>query len=428
MPSERSVYQLGDVVDFISGGTPDTSSPAYWNGDIPWVSAKDLKSFYLWDSEDHITQAGAAAGTRFARAGSTLLLVRGMTLLDDVPICVPRRDLTFNQDIKALVARCPLEPSYLPYFLLWKKPTLLAKVDLAGHGTGRLNTDELKRLEIALPSQLEQQRIAQILGALDDKIELNRRMNETLEAIARRIFKSWFIDFDPVRANADERDCGASDMFPASFVSYGGFQIPKGWTLATIADIADLNARTLGASDRMEEIDYVEISEVSRGDIGSIMHYKRGEEPSRARRRVVHGDSVLSTVRPERASFFLALNPPETLIVSTGFVVLSPSTVPWSFLHLVTAQREFFDELGRLADGGAYPAIRPQVIAAQSLVVPDARVLSRFHEIAAPLLEKVDSNRKESRTLATIRDTVLPKLLSGELTPRAVEHHAAEAL
>src|SRR5690606_4148461 len=130
---------LGNVTDFLSGGTPSKSRADYWSGSIPWVSAKDMKQFRLHDTEDHVTELGASNGTRLAPAGSVLLLVRGMTLLNDLPICVVTKPMTFNQDVKALRPSANVIAEFLPYLLLGNKDRLLSKVDLAGHGTGRLN-------------------------------------------------------------------------------------------------------------------------------------------------------------------------------------------------------------------------------------------------------------------------------------------------
>ena len=175
---------LGDEIDFVSGGTPSRSCADYWDGSIPWVSAKDMKRYRLHDTEDHVTDTGVDNGTKLVPEGTVLLLVRGMRLVNDVPICVAQRPMTFNQDVKALRPKSNITSQYLPYLLLGNKQRLLSLVDLAGHGTGRLNSDELKALDILLPTPSEQCNIARILGTLDDKIELNRRSNKTLEAMA----------------------------------------------------------------------------------------------------------------------------------------------------------------------------------------------------------------------------------------------------
>lgn len=303
---------------------------------------------------------------------------------------------------------------------------VLSQTDISGYLTGstmpKLTQGNLNRLPVIAPPLAEQKAIAAVLGALDDKIELNRRMNATLEAMARALFQSWFVDFDPVRAKLDGRAPAALDpataaLFPEHFAHCEHGMLPEGWRLATIEKVCGINACTLGKNDDLRTLEYVEISEVSRGSIANIVNYPRGEEPSRARRRLRHGDTVLSTVRPDRGSYFLALNPPENRVVSTGFAVLTPTNVPWSYLHAALTQPEVSDHLGQMADGGAYPAVRPEVIGAMQVALPnDPKVLEAFHRACAPLFEQSDANRKQSRTLATIRDTLLPKLLSGELS------------
>ena len=142
MPSEWLECTLGDCITLRSGGTPSKSNPEYWGGEIPWVSAKDMKSFWVNDSEDKLTVLGAKAATRLVEPGSTLLLVRGMTLHKDIPVCRVRQTSAFNQDVKAVVAKGKLQPSYMPHLLVALKPRLLASVDSAGHGTERVNDFE----------------------------------------------------------------------------------------------------------------------------------------------------------------------------------------------------------------------------------------------------------------------------------------------
>jgi len=186
--------------------------------------------------------------------------------------------------------------------------------------------------------------------------------------------------------------------------------------VGTIDDIAAINDWTLSKKDDLDIIDYIEISEVIRGNVGNIERYYRGEEPGRARRRLKHGDTILSTVRPDRGAYFLVLNPPFSLIASTGFAVLSTRDGSWAFLHAATTRDEFGQELGHLADGGAYPAVRPEIIGSRILVLPNTSdLILVFEKIAKPLYERIDQNREESRTLSALRDTLLPKLLSGEL-------------
>jgi type I restriction enzyme S subunit len=280
----------------------------------------------------------------------------------------------------------------------------------------------LKVVRTKAPPLAEQKAIASVLGSLDDKIESNRRMNATLEAMACAMFQSWFVDFDPVRAKFDGHcatglDPATSALFPEHFEEGEYGKLPAGWIHRSIEEICAINAWSLGKNDDLETLEYVEISEVSRGNIANIAIYARGEEPSRARRRLRHGDTVLSTVRPDRGSYFLALNPPENRVASTGFAVLTPVKAPWSFVHAAITQREVSDHLGRMADGGAYPAVRPEIIGAMKIAMPsEPMILKAFHRTCAPLFELAETNRTESRTLTTLRNTLLPKVLNGELS------------
>lgn len=293
---------------------------------------------------------------------------------------------------------------------------------------------DYRRLWIPLPPLPTQRAIAHVLGTLDDLIELNRETNEILEEMARALFKSWFVDFDPVRAKLEGRppagmDAETAKLFPDHFQDSELGEIPKGWENATIGDICEINSWTLGKNDKLQSVEYVEISEVNQGNIANMAMYLRGDEPSRARRRLRHGDTVLSTVRPDRGAYFLALNPPVNRIASTGFAVLTPSNAPWSFVHAAMTQPEISDHLGHLADGGAYPAVRPEIISGIEVTVPNTpAILDAFQQVCAPLFEMAESNRLESRDLATLRDTLLPKLLSGEVSVEHVENRLTEIM
>ncbi len=326
--------------------------------------------------------------------------------------------------------RQSLNPSFL-YYLLRGQEFQANLHAVKTHGSmvaDYVSLTDQRNFRLTIPPLEDQAKIAQILGSLDDKIDLNRRMNETLEAMARAIFKSWFVDFDPVRAKMEGRqpvgiDAETAALFPDSFEESDLGEMPIGWEPCRVGDVADVNGWTLGGKDALDHVRYIEISEVMRGEIFSIAEYTRGSEPSRARRRLRHGDTVLSTVRPDRGAYFLCLNPDESLIASTGFAVITPKKVPWSFAFAALAREEILQELGHLADGGAYPAVRPEVIANRDIITPgNPRILEQFHVRCEPLYLRVDASRRESKSLAAIRDALLPKLLSGEIHVKDAEN------
>jgi type I restriction enzyme S subunit len=319
-----------------------------------------------------------------------------------------------------------LDAHFIAYYLNSRAGQVNVGGRLVGSVQSHFNIGDARRLRLPLPPIETQRAIGRTLQAFDDKIELNRRMNETLEATARAVFKPWFVDFDLVRAKAFGQSLALDEsllaLFPTRFARWDGEDLPVGWKLVSVADIAQLNGWTLRATDELDPIEYIDISSVSRGERQDSQVLVRGTEPSRARRRVQHGDTVVSTVRPERASYFLAIEPPPNLVVSTGFVTVTPKRAPWSYVHAALAREEVFEQLGHLAHGGAYPAVNPSVVGELRLPMPsDRRILDAFHEVVAPLYQRAAANRRESYTLGTLRDALLPKLISGEVRVREAE-------
>ena len=330
-----------------------------------------------------------------------------------------------------------IEGGFLRY---WSKG-LAFTAQLAGMKTSTdmapyLSLVDQKRLEIILPPISEQRAIAHILGTLDDKIELNRRMNETLEAMARALFKSWFVDFDPVRAKLNhpspagtrkhlERSRGAggegiglpkaiADLFPDSFEDSGLGEIPKGWDVGTLAGVASLNPESWSRDTRPEAINYVDLSNTKWGRIEAITTYAQQDAPSRAQRILRPQDTIVGTVRPGNGSYAFIFE--DGLTGSTGFAVLRPRRQEYAeFVYLAATAAENIEALTHLADGGAYPAVRPEVVAATQAIRPSDEVLHSFSRVVSPLLAKMACNERESRALAFLRDSLLPKLISGEL-------------
>lgn len=403
MAGEWKETTLGDCAAWLSGGTPFKGNSAFWSGSIPWVSAKDMKSFRLHDAEDHISPLAVGSGGKLVPAGTILLLVRGMTLHNDVPICMVTREMAFNQDIKALRPAKNVDGAFLAYWLLANKPDLLASVDHAGHGTGRLVTDTLKEKLVQLPPLAEQKSIAAILGALDDKIELNRRMNATLEAMARALFQSWFVDFDPVRAKLDGRlptglDPATATLFPDSFQDSALGPIPIGWRTAHLLEIASVGSgkRPEGRCDVLSP----ECSIPLYGGGGRM-----GYVPS-----ALYDKPILFTGRV--GTLGLIFRTAEPSWPSDNTLIVEPQAGFFDFTYFVL---KGFD-LITLNRGSTQPLLTQTDLKGQTFVLPVKDVVNAFADVTEPIFRQMVSNERESHTLATLRDTLLPKLLSGELS------------
>ncbi|ELB7595897.1 restriction endonuclease subunit S [Vibrio parahaemolyticus] len=307
------------------------------------------------------------------------------------------------------------DPRYIYY--------LMRSIDFTkfnvGSGVPTLNRNHLSSLLVNEIGIDREKTIAKLLGDLDDKIALNTQTNQTLEQMAQAIFKSWFVDFDPVNAKMnggqpEGMDATTASLFPDKLDSET--EIPDGWTQGSIADIAKLNAKSWTKKNSPEQVHYVDLANTKNGVIESVTTYDFEESPSRARRILNSGDTIVGTVRPGNRSYAFIGDTEKPLTGSTGFAVLSPKKSYWtSFVYLATTNDDSIDEYARLADGGAYPAIKPTVVADTQCAIPTEDIAKKFWELTGPMLRKAHQNRLQNEDLAALRDTMLPKLLSGEI-------------
>lgn len=188
MPESWEPRTILELCEIWSGGTPRKSVTEYWNGDIPWVSGKDLKVPALDDALDHVSAAGVEAGSRLAPAGAVLLLVRGMGLAKDLPVSVINRPMAFNQDVKALVSRGEYSGQFLRSAIYAGKERLLSQIVPSAHGTMTLNLNDVETFKVACSSDpAEADNISTILDAIDRKIELHRKKRAVLEELFKAL-------------------------------------------------------------------------------------------------------------------------------------------------------------------------------------------------------------------------------------------------
>ena len=182
MKSKWKSCKLGDLVTFTSGGTPSKKKEKYWNGTIPWVSAKTMKTERISTSDLMITEEGLKNGSRLAPEGSILLLIRGSGLFNGIPVCLTKKAVAFNQDVKCITSCSEIENKYIFYWLLSQSNTLSAMVGVTTIGAGKFDMDMIKNLEISYPNQETRYEIVRIADAISEKIYLNTAINENLVA------------------------------------------------------------------------------------------------------------------------------------------------------------------------------------------------------------------------------------------------------
>ena len=280
----------------------------------------------------------------------------------------------------------------------------------------------LRRMGVALPSPPEQRAIASILGSLDDKIDLNRRMNETLEAMARAIFKSWFVDFDPVRAKAEGKqpfgmDADTAALFPDRLVDSEIGPIPEGWEVSALGNLCDLVKDKTEPEDVDPETSYVGLEHIPKRTFG-MLETGIAADVSSAKARFSAGDTLFGKLRP----YFHKVVPAFTDgICSTDILVLRPKSAVHSAAALLTASLDACVEYAtQYSTGTRMPRANWKDLAKFPIAM-SVDLLPLFARQADTKLKLIARNVEQSRTLAELRDLLLPKLLSGEIRVKDAE-------
>lgn len=389
-------YPIGDISVWRSGGTPLKAQKDNWDGDISWISAKTLKTGKIRDSETKITQKGLEIGSKLASVDNILLLVRGSGLFKDISIGIVEKPVAFNQDVKAIEVNFQIvTPSFFYYWLLANKPMLSNMLEHTGIGAGKLDIDVMKKLEIEIPSIQEQKSVTQTLSSIDDKIELNNRINKTLEEMAQTILKSWFVDFEPFQEGEFEDS------------EFG--RIPKGWRVGTLGDIAYI---TMGQSPSG--------SSYNGNNDGIVFYQGRTDFGKRyptirlyttePKRMAAKGD-ILLCVRAPVGDINVAS---ENCCIGRGLATLKSNNNCNSFLlyQLLNLKDSFNIYNG---EGTVFGSINKDTLKNMRVLIPTDKNIQGFQDTVGKLDEIFENNSIQIKILTTIRDSLLPKLMSGEI-------------
>ncbi len=396
MASEWIDTTVGEQVTLQRG--VDITKAAQHAGNVPVISSGGVSSF-------HDMPAATGPGVVLGRKGvvGSVYYVASDYWPHDTTLWV--KDFHGN------------DPRFVYYFFRWMAPRL-ARMDV-GSANPTLNRNHVHPIEIRWPVVAQQRAIAHILGTLDDKIELNRRMNETLEAIARALFKSWFVDFDPVRAKAEGRDpdlpAHLADLFPDSFEESELGKIPTGWGAVKTGDLVELSRDALNPGDFPDE----------QFDHFSIPAFDDRRRPKaetggaiKSSKLLVQSEAVLvSKLNPRIPRIWMPrLDDSRRAICSTEFFVTLPRPgVTREYLDSLFSSRAFASVLETLVGGtsGSHQRVQPETFLSIEVALPPLRVIAEFTKMVRPMLARMSQALAESESLAAARDTLLPRLVSG---------------
>ena len=290
----------------------------------------------------------------------------------------------------------------------------------------------LRQMTVSIPPLNEQRAIAHILGTLDDKIELNRRQNETLEAMARALFKAWFVDFEPVRAKMEGRwQRGQSlpglpahlyDLFPDRLVESELGEIPEGWRVFSFGDVAQQGKGAVNPTDEPGErfthysIPAFDASKMPVIELGGSIKSNKTPVPD--------GAVLVSKLNPHIPRVWLVGQAGDRAVCSTEFIVWAPKPPANSaFLYCLASSSEFVESMCQLVTGtsNSHQRVKPDQLREIRVFAANENVIAAFSNMVEALMNQVLQNSQQSRTIAQLRDTLLPKLISGDLRVQDAE-------
>ena len=394
---------ISDLGRIVTGKTPRTSIPENYGGEIPFLTpSDDLSGKYAPKTNKTITQLGLNEVKNCLLPSKTVCVScigsdLGKAVITDEPTVT-------NQQFNSIIPNEENDADFIYYLMsaVGKRLNFLSKTSTA---VPIINKSTFSGYEIDVPSISNQRKIAKILSSLDDKIEVNRRINENLEQQAQALFKSWFVDFEPYKNG--------------EFVESELGMIPKGWRVEEAQDVFDIN---IGKTPPRKESEWFTNSNednvwVSIADMGSCgvfisdsSEYLTDEAIKRFNVVMVEKDSVLLSFKLTVGRVAIADTKLTTNEAIARFIL--PDKCYREFLYLYLTQYKY-ENLG--STSSIATAVNSKTIKGMKLIVPPTDIIKSFSNNTRPLFEQIRSLQHESRCLAELRDTLLPKLMSGEL-------------
>ena len=378
---------LSDLIYLIGGGTPKTTEPEYWNGDIPWLSVKDFNNVnrYVYSTEKSITEKGLNnSSTKMLEKNDIIISARG-TVGEIAMLSCP---MAFNQSCYGIKGKEGINQTFLYYLI----KNYINKLKMLTHGSvfDTITMSTFANIEVLVPNIDSQEKISTLLAQIDDKIEINNKINNNLEQQAKALYKVWFFDFSPFSTEGN---------------------LPNGWRLGTVGDIIQLH-----------DSKRVPLSGSERDKMEKIYPYYG------ATSLMDYVDNYLFD------GIYLLLGEDGTVVDSLGFPILQYIYGQFwvnNHAHIITGKEGFSVEelylffsltnIKSIVTGAVQQKVSQQNLKKVPAIIPNKEALNAFDDLIQPIFAQIRNLKDENTRLADLRDTLLPRLMSGELDVSDIE-------
>ena len=436
MATEWNAVTVGDIFDLVNGYA--FKSADFINSGVPVIKIKNVKAGEFSEHEfSYVTEDFLRTrANKLAKFGDLLISMSGNrhdgspeTWVGKVAQFRKTGSYFINQRVGALRVKegARVDSRFASYILSsFPYQELFIAIATSSGGQANLSPAQILSAPMRYPSLNEQRAIAHILGTLDDKIELNRKQNETLEAMARALFKAWFVDFEPVRAKLEGRwQRGQSlpglpaqlyDLFPDRLVDSELGEIPEGWRVFTFGDVAQQAKGSVNPGNSPRET-FTHYS-LPAFDSAKTPVIELGVEIKSNKTPVPDGAVLVSKLNPHIPRIWQVGKAGVNAVCSTEFIVWTPKAPANSaFLYCLASSAEFNSAMRQLVTGtsNSHQRVKPDQLSDIRVFAASRAAILECSKLLLALIEQVLQNRQQSRSLAQLRDTLLPKLISGEL-------------
>lgn len=405
--SDWKKYTLYDLVDIIGGGTPKTTVEEYWNGDINWISVKDFNGDrkHIENTEKTITELGLnKSSTKLLNKKDIIISARGTV----GALGVIKKPMAFNQSCYGLRAKRSIVNEDFLYYLI-KNSINMLKNNTHGSVFSTITKDTFKYIEVEIPNLEEQEKIANILSSLDDKIELNNEMNKTLEEMAQSIFEKWFVDFEFPNEDGEPYKSSGGEMVESELG-----MIPKGWEVKSLDEIADyLNGLAMQkfrpSEEDTESLPVLKIKELKQGATSNDSD--RCSCNIEDKYIINDGDVIFAWSGSLDVRIWCG---GKAGLNQHLFKVTSKDYPKW-FYYLWT--KRYLDEFIRIAADRATTMghIKRSNLSEAKVLVPNYQTMVKMENQLSYLIELFIQKSIEIRTLGELRNILLPNLMSGKI-------------